>query len=196
MLRENVEKLDAVLFTHSHKDHTAGLDDVRAYNFLQHMDMPVYAQAHVMKQLTTEYAYIFEPHKYPGIPRLKLITIDEEPFLIGDTTVTPLPVQHLNMPVFGFRIGDFSYITDANAIPKQSMERLRGTKVLVLNALQREKHISHFNLEEAITMAQTIAAERTYFTHLSHKMGLHKMVDAELPDGIALAYDGLTLTLP
>jgi len=195
MLREDVQRLHAVLFTHSHKDHTAGLDDVRAYNFLQQIDMPVYGQAYVMKQITTEYAYIFEQHKYPGIPRLKLIPIDEKPFRIGDIDVTPLPVQHLNMPVMGFRIGDFSYITDANAIPQESMDRLKGTKVMVLNALQKEKHISHFNLEEAVGMAQKIGAEKTFFTHLSHKMGLHKAVEAELPSGIALSFDGLTVEL-
>jgi phosphoribosyl 1,2-cyclic phosphate phosphodiesterase len=195
MLRENIVRLDAVLFTHSHKDHTAGLDDVRAYNFLQGMDMPVYAHDYVLKQLTTEYAYAFEPHRYPGIPRLTLVAVDDNTFSIGGIEVTPLPVLHLNMPVYGYRIGDFSYITDANAIPESTLQKIRGSKILVLNALQREKHISHFNLEEAVAMAQKIGAEKTYLTHASHKMGLHKVVDAELPSGITLAYDGLTVTL-
>ncbi len=195
MLREDIRRLDAVLFTHSHKDHTAGLDDVRAYNFLQGMDMPVYGLPYVLDQVTKEYAYAFEPHRYPGIPRLNLIPLDEQPFLIANTLVTPLPVLHLNLPVLGFRVGDFSYITDANTIPATTLQSLRGTRILVLNALQREKHISHFNLEEALAMAQQIGAEKTYFTHISHKMGLQKSVSEELPNGVALAYDGLTVSL-
>lgn len=195
MLREDVRHLDAVIFTHGHKDHTAGLDDVRAYNFLQGMDMPVYGHEQVLSQLTREYAYAFEPHRYPGIPRLQLIAITEQPFAVAGLQIIPLPVKHLNISVFGYRIGDFSYITDANQIPAETFARLRGTKVLVLNALQREKHVSHFNLEEAIAIAQQIGAQRTYLTHLSHRMGLHKEVEAELPTGILLAYDGLTVTL-
>lgn len=195
MLREDIRRLDAVIFTHSHKDHTAGLDDVRAYNFLQKMDMPVYGNGHVLKQLTSEYAYAFGPHRYPGIPQLQLHTITDEPFVIGETTVTPLPVMHLNMPVNGFRVNDFSYITDANAIPDTTLARLQGTRVLVLNALQREKHVSHFNLEEALAMAVKIGAERTYLTHVSHRMGLHKEVEKELPAGVTLGYDGLSINL-
>ena len=142
-----------------------------------------------------EFYYAFESQRYPGIPRLSLIEIGEQPFKAGGITITPLPVLHLKMPVLGFRINNFSYITDANAIPKESMDRLQGTKVLVLNALQKEKHISHFNLEEAVAMAQKIGAEKTFFTHLSHKMGLHKTVQAELPSGVALSFDGLTVEL-
>jgi phosphoribosyl 1,2-cyclic phosphate phosphodiesterase len=195
MLREDVKHLDAVIFTHSHKDHTAGLDDVRAYNFLQGIDMPVYAEAYVLKQLESEYAYAFEPQRYPGIPRLNLFTITDAPFRIGDTELMPLRVMHLNMPVLGYRVGDFCYITDANAIPQDTLDRMKGTRVLVLNALQREKHVSHFNLEEAIAMARLIGAEKTYLTHISHKMGFHKAVEAGLPPGMALAYDGLSVTL-
>ena len=195
MLREDIRQLDAVIFTHSHKDHTAGLDDVRAYNFLHSSDMPVYGHAYVLHQLRTEYAYVFEPHKYPGIPRLQLIEINSEPFTISNTLITPLPVQHLNMPVLGFRIGDFSYITDANFIPDTTLDKLQGTRILVLNALQREKHISHFNLKEAVAMAEQIGADKTYFTHISHKLGAHRQVESELPAGIALAHDGLIVTL-
>lgn len=195
MLREDVRHLDAVIFTHGHKDHTAGLDDVRAYNFLQGIDMPVYGSQPVLDQLTREYAYAFEPHRYPGIPRLNLIPINGRSFQAGSVDVLPLPVVHLNMPVFGYRIGDFSYITDANEIPADTFERLKGTRLLVLNALQREKHISHFNLEEAIAVALKVGAEQTYFTHLSHKMGLHKEVEAELPSGVHLAHDGLSVNL-
>lgn len=195
MLREDVKHLDAVIFTHGHKDHTAGLDDVRAYNFLQMMDMPVYGQKRLLDQLKVEYYYAFEANKYPGTPQLQLCEITTKPFTIGQTTFIPLPVHHLNMPVLGFRIRDFSYITDANFIPEETRNLLAGTKVLVLNALQREKHISHFNLEEAIAMARLIGARQTYFTHMSHKLGLHKAIEKELPASMSLAYDGLSITL-
>ncbi len=195
MLREDIRSLDAVIFTHGHKDHTAGLDDVRAYNFLQQMDMPVYGQANVLAQLKTEFYYAFESQKYPGIPQLKLIEIQENEFTVNGVTFLPLPVKHMNLPVLGFRIGDFSYITDANMIPDSTVERLKGTEVLVLNALQREKHLSHFNLSEAISQAQRIGAVRTYFIHIAHKLGLHKEVEKELPAGMFLAYDGLNLEM-
>jgi len=195
MLREDIPHLDAVIFTHGHKDHTAGLDDVRAYNFLQGMDMPVYGTTELLDQLKQEFAYAFEPHRYPGIPRIKLIQITAQSFQAAGVDVLPLPVDHLNMPVFGYRIGDFSYITDANRIPPDTFERIKETQVLVLNALQHEHHVSHFNLAEAIAVAQQVGAKETYLTHISHKMGLHKQVESELPPGIFLAYDGLTVTL-
>jgi len=193
MLREGVQKLDAVIFTHGHKDHTAGLDDVRAYNFKQNSHMPVYGVKAVLEQLKTEYYYAFSGEKYPGIPQLQLHELDGSNFSIQGVEVTPLPVKHMHLPVLGFRIGNFSYITDANFIPDESLEKLRGTRVLVLNALQREKHISHFNLAEAVEMAGKIGAEKTYLTHISHKLGLHQVVERELPDNIALAYDGLSI---
>jgi phosphoribosyl 1,2-cyclic phosphate phosphodiesterase len=196
MLREGIKRLDAVLFTHGHKDHTAGLDDVRAYNFKQTLDMPVYGSKAVLDQLKVEFYYAFQPVKYPGTPHLKLHEIvQDKPFEVEGVSIMPLPVRHMKMNVHGFRIGNFSYITDANEIPAQTLEMLKGTHILVLNALQREKHISHFNLEEAIAMAEKIGAPHTYFTHISHKLGLHKAVEKELPDNIRLAYDGLSLTL-
>lgn len=195
MLREGIMHLDAVLFTHGHKDHLAGLDDVRAFNFKQKMDMPVYGTKGVHDQIKVEFYYAFEKDKYPGIPHLQLVEINNEPFRAADIPFIPLPVSHLRMPVLGFRAGNFSYITDANQIPPQTLELLKGTQVLVLNALQREKHVSHFNLEEAIAMAWKVGAPQTYFTHVSHRLGLHKTVEAELPKGITLAYDGLTLDL-
>ncbi|MEJ0029283.1 MAG: MBL fold metallo-hydrolase [Bacteroidota bacterium] len=195
MLREGINRLDAVLFTHSHRDHLAGLDDVRAYNYLQNSDMPLYATADVHQQIQTEFYYAFSPQRYPGIPQLQLHTIDHKPFTIGSTTVTPLPVMHLKLPVLGFRIGNFSYITDANLIPDETYNLLKGTEVLVLNALQKDKHISHFTLAEAIHEAKKIGARQTYFTHMSHRMGLHKEVLKELPEGVALAHDGLTIVL-
>ncbi len=195
MLRERIQRIDAVIFTHAHRDHTAGLDDVRAYNFMQQMDMPVYGRQDVLDQLKIEFAYAFADVYYPGIPRLALNRIDDSPFSIGDIFITPLPVMHLKLPVLGFRIGDFSYITDANFIPDHTIAKLKGTKTLVLNALQREPHISHFNLSEAVEIVKQLKPERTFFTHISHKLGTHRKVSEELPEGIELAYDGLQLTI-
>ncbi|MBL7856189.1 MAG: MBL fold metallo-hydrolase [Cyclobacteriaceae bacterium] len=195
MLREQINRLDAVIFTHAHRDHTAGLDDVRAYNFMQQQNMPVYGTKATLDQLKMEYAYAFSKESYPGIPRLDLHEIDDQTFQIDGLSFIPLPVKHLNMPVLGFRLGRFSYITDANFIFDETLEKLQGTEVLVLNALQRERHISHFNLQEAITMVEKIKPKRTYFTHISHKLGLHAKVDKELSPGMMLAYDGLQLEL-
>ncbi|MBS1681165.1 MAG: MBL fold metallo-hydrolase [Bacteroidetes bacterium] len=195
MLRDRVARLEAVLLTHSHKDHIAGLDDVRAFNFLQKSGMPIYGTASTLEQIKREYHYAFDAVRYPGIPVLDLHEIGEEEFEIDGIKITPLPVMHLHMPVLGFRIGSFSYITDAKSIAETTVEKLKGTKVMVLNALQKENHLSHFTLDEAIVQAQKIGAEQTYFTHISHKMGLHQSVAKELPAGMALAYDGLTLTL-
>jgi phosphoribosyl 1,2-cyclic phosphate phosphodiesterase len=194
MLRNNVRKLDAVLLTHSHRDHLAGLDDIRAFNYLQSKDMPIFGAAEALDRIKKEFDYAFQPNPYPGIPQLKLHEIDGNPFNFEDIRIVPLPVLHARMPVLGFRLGPFSYITDANAIPEPTLQLLKGTDTLVLNALQREKHVSHFNLEEAVTTARHISARKTYFTHISHKLGTHKEVDGSLPDSVSLAYDGLTLS--
>lgn len=193
MLRAKIQSLDAILFTHQHKDHTAGLDDIRPFNFIQQKDMPVFGTKPVIEQLQKEYEYIFSHVKYPGIPQVNCVEIDENPFHFNGIRITPIPVLHYKLPVLGFRIGDFSYITDANFIPDSSKKLLEGTKILVLNALQIESHISHFTLDQAIEQAQSIGAEQTYFTHISHRMGLHREVEANLPEGIFLAYDGLEL---
>lgn len=195
MLREQVEKLDAVVFTHEHKDHIAGLDDVRAFNFVQHKHMEVYATDRVQAAIKREFAYIFADEKYPGIPLLNLHQIDVSPFSINDIDFIPIEVLHYKMPVLGFRIGDFTYITDAKSINETEKEKIKGSKVLVLNALRREEHISHFTFQEAIALAQELQPEQTYFTHISHQLGLHNTVSAELPAGIFLAYDGLKLNL-
>lgn len=195
MLRENVKRLDAVLFTHAHRDHTAGLDDVRAYNFMQAMDMPVYGDQSVLDQLRLEYGYAFAEKVYPGIPRLTLNAIDENPFQVNGVNIIPLPVRHLHMSVFGFRFGDFSYITDANSIPETTLDRLKGTEVLVLNALQIEPHVSHFNLKEALEMVALIKPKKAYLTHASHKLGLHADIQKKLPANVFLAHDGLQKTV-
>jgi phosphoribosyl 1,2-cyclic phosphate phosphodiesterase len=195
MLRENITRLDAVILTHAHRDHTSGIDDVRAYNFLQGINMPVFATTETLNQIKTDFSYIFGPDNYPGLPRLDLHPITDEPFELNGIPVTPLPVMHLRLPVLGFRIGNFSYITDANAIPGPTFEKLKGTHTLVINALQREDHISHFNLEQAITMVKRISPQKAYFTHISHKMGLHAEVSKELHKSIELAVDGLQISL-
>ena len=195
MLRENINRVDAIFFTHAHRDHTAGLDDVRAYNFLQNMDMPVYGTQQTLDQLRSDFAYIFEERHYPGLPRIDLRPIDDKSFAINNIEVIPLPVMHLRLKVLGFRIGDFSYITDANFISEETYQKLEGTKVLVLNALQQEAHISHFTLQQAIEVAQKVKAEKTYFTHLSHRMGLHSEVSKTLPENIFIACDGHSIKL-
>ena len=195
MLRANVQQLDAVLFTHPHKDHIAGLDDVRAYNFFNHKPMELYANSLTEEAIKREFAYAFSDKKYPGIPNLNINTIDNNPFYIGDVFIQPILVWHIKMPVLGFRMGDFTYITDANKIEADELKKIIGSKVLVLNALRKEKHISHFNLNEAVALAQQLQIPKTYFTHLSHQMGLHAEVSAELPEGIFLGWDGLGIEM-
>jgi phosphoribosyl 1,2-cyclic phosphate phosphodiesterase len=194
MLRHNVQKLDAVVFTHPHKDHIAGLDDVKAFNFFQQQPMPVYANELTQVAIKREFYYVFTEEKYPGIPQLELQPIDEKKeIIIGDITLTPILVWHLKMPVLGFRIGDFTYITDANNIEEQELQKIIGSKILILNALRKEEHISHFNLQQAIDLSKQLKIPQTYFTHISHQMGLHESVNNSLPNGCALAYDGLEL---
>lgn len=195
MLRACVKHLDAVVFTHEHKDHTAGLDDIRAFNFKQQAAMDVYATPRVQDALKREFAYIFAEFKYPGIPQLNLHTIGLTPFNIGPVQITPIEVMHYKLPVLGFRIKDFTYLTDAKTITPAEVEKIKGTKVLVINALQKEPHISHFTFDEAIAFARQIGAETTYFTHISHRLGKHADVSQELPEGIMLAYDGLKIEL-
>jgi phosphoribosyl 1,2-cyclic phosphate phosphodiesterase len=195
MLREGISHLDAVIFTHQHKDHTAGLDDVRAFNFLQRRDMPVYGRTEVLEQLRREFDYVFAEYRYPGIPRLQLHEIVNEPFEIADITFTPIDVLHHRLPVFGFRIGSFAYVTDVNYISKTEQDKLKNLDVLVLGALQLEQHISHFTLQEAIEMVDILHPKMAYFTHISHKMGKHGEVEKTLPSNIRLGYDGLKLRI-
>jgi phosphoribosyl 1,2-cyclic phosphate phosphodiesterase len=194
MLREKVNRLDAIVFTHGHKDHIAGLDDIRPYNFFTHKPVAIYATDETQDALKREYSYIFNSPSYPGIPQIDMHTISgDKPFTVCGLTFTPIRVLHYKMEVLGFRIGDFTYITDANYIAPDEMEKIKGSKSLVLNALRHEKHISHFTLNEAVEMAELLGADDTYFTHISHQLGLHDVVDSDLPPGMHLAYDGLTL---
>jgi phosphoribosyl 1,2-cyclic phosphate phosphodiesterase len=196
MLRSNVTKLDAVLITHHHKDHIAGLDDIKAYNYFHQQPMEVFATELTQHALKREFSYVFAENKYPGIPEVNLRDIREETFLIGDIPVTPVNVWHLNMPVLGFRFGNFTYITDANRIEPAEKEKIRGSDILVLNALRHEKHISHFTVEEAIALADELAVPQAYFTHISHQLGKHADVSKTLPAGRALAFDMLEILTP
>lgn len=193
MLRGDVKTLDAVLFTHPHKDHIAGLDDVRAYNYIQQQPMQVFANQMTIDALMREFAYAFADKKYPGVPNLELNTITLAPFSIGDINVVPVEVWHMKMPVFGFRFGDFTYITDANRIEESEKEKIWGSKVLVVNALRKEKHISHYNLEEAIELVHELKIPTAYFTHISHQLGKHEEIEKRLPEGIHLGFDGLVI---
>lgn len=195
MLRAKVKNLDAVLFTHPHKDHLAGLDDVRAFNYLLQRPIDVYADSLTEEAVRRDFYYAFTDTKYPGIPELNMHTINMEPFVVGDIPVIPVQVWHMRMPVLGFRFGDFTYITDANRIDAAEREKIKGSQVLALNALRREKHISHFTLDEAVEVIRELGIPQAYLTHISHQLGLHAEVEASLPAGIHLAYDGLQLQM-
>lgn len=192
MLREHVTRLDAILLTHEHKDHIAGLDDVRAFNYKSQDAIDIYSEERVLKALKKEYSYVFSEFQYPGIPKMRLNTIDDQIFTVGGIPVLPIRVFHYRLPVYGFRIGNFAYITDANYIPEESKEKLYGVKYLVINALRKEKHISHFSLREAVDFIREISPKKAFITHISHQMGRHVDVSAELPPEITLAYDGLS----
>jgi phosphoribosyl 1,2-cyclic phosphate phosphodiesterase len=193
MLNAKVKKLDAVIYTHPHKDHVAGLDDVKAFNYFHQQPMRVYANQLTQNALKKEFGYIFEDFKYPGAPNVNLHEIPEELFFIGDIPVLPIKVWHLKMPVLGFRFGDFTYITDANLIEEAELEKIKHSKTLVLNALRKEKHLSHFTLDEAVAVSQSLNIPQTYFTHISHQLGFHHNINKELPEHIELAYDGMVI---
>ncbi len=195
MLRENVKQMDAVVFTHEHKDHTGGFDDIRAFNYIQQKEMDVYASHRVQQAIRRDYAYIFSDFKYPGIPEIKLHSLENKLTNIEGVDFMPIEVMHYKLPVFAFRINDFTYITDANYISEEEKEKIKGSKVIVINSLRREPHISHYTFDEAIKLMEELKPEKAYFTHISHQLGLHADVEKELPDFISLAYDGLKLQL-
>lgn len=195
MLNANTQKLNAVIFTHEHKDHTAGLDDVRAFNFFQKKEMPVYGHPRVLNQIKREFSYAFEENKYPGIPQINLIEIDDNFFEIEEVAFHPIKAMHHLLPVYGYRIGDFGYVTDANFLENEELEKLKGLQVLVLNALRKEKHLSHFNLEEALEVIAYLKPQKAFLTHISHQMGKHAIVNSQLPPNVFLAYDGLEVQI-
>lgn len=193
MLRENVQQLDAVLYTHPHKDHIAGLDDVKAYCYFSGKPMQVYANEITEEALRREFMYVFAEKKYPGIPEITLNTIDLIPFVIGDIPVIPVMVWHYKLPVYGYRIGKFTYITDANRIDPAEKDKIIGSEAMVVNALRHQEHLSHFTLGEAIALVQELKVPTAFFTHISHQLGKHQAVTETLPDGMQLAYDELQL---
>lgn len=196
MLRSNTLRLDALLFTHEHKDHIAGMDDIRAFNYILNQAVDVYAHSRVQEALKREFQYIFAEFKYPGVPEVNLHQLEaNKPIDIAGLSILPIEVMHYKLPVLGFRINDFTYITDANFISESSKALIKGSKVLVLNALRHETHISHFTLQEAIALAKDLEVDKLYLTHISHQMGLHQAIQSGLPDGVYLAYDGLELLI-
>lgn len=196
MIRAGINRIDALLFTHEHRDHTAGLDDIRPYNYLQEDHLDVYCTQRVLNTFKKQYHYIFDKNPYPGIPLIRFHHIDNNPFDVRGIPIIPIEVMHYKLPVLGFRVGNFTYITDANYIAEKEQHKAKGSQHLVLNALRKESHISHFTLDEAVNQAFKIGAENTWFTHMSHQIGLHDEVNAALPSNMQLAYDGQVIEIP
>lgn len=195
MLRAQVRELNAVVYTHEHKDHIAGLDDVRGFNYLMKSSMNIYATEQVQTALKREFYYAFETVKYPGVPQLELNTIVNAPFSVGDLQFEPIQLMHYKMPVFGYRVGNFGYITDANQISDEELGKLKGVEILVINALRESTHISHFSLEEALEIIERVGPKQAYLTHLSHQMPAHEVLVSKLPENVSPAFDGLILEI-
>jgi phosphoribosyl 1,2-cyclic phosphate phosphodiesterase len=195
MLSNNVKQVDAILYTHEHRDHTAGFDDIRPFNFMQKKDIPLYCSDRVAEAMRRDYAYVFEANKYPGAPGAVIREIENKPFEVEGVNVLPIEVLHMKLPVFGFRINDLTYITDAKTISVKEKQKIKGSKVLILNCLRIEEHYSHFNLEEALSLVEELKPEQAYFTHISHLLGFHEEVSKTLPNNVKLAYDGLQIEI-
>ncbi|MGX8713390.1 MAG: MBL fold metallo-hydrolase [bacterium] len=195
MLRHDVKSIDAILVTHAHRDHVAGLDDVRAFNYVQHKKMDVYLNQEAKAAVLEAYDYIFAYHQYPGLPEVDLHVVGDAPFEAAGETVVPIRAMHKDLPVLGYRVGEMAYVTDANYIAPDELDKMKGVKVLVINALRREKHFSHFSLPEALEVIGKVAPERAFLTHISHEFGTHAEVEAELPEGVAPAYDNLEIAI-
>lgn len=195
MLRENVTQLDAIIITHSHKDHTSGLDDVRAYNYFMNKTMDVYGNKNTLNSIKGEFAYVFSEEKYPGSPEISLVEIKNEPFYINDIEFIPIEGKHYKMNVLGFRIKNFTYLTDINYLSEKELDKIKGSEVVVINALRKKKHLSHFNLEEAIEIINILQPRKAFLTHISHQMGKYEDISKELPANIFLAYDGLKINI-
>jgi phosphoribosyl 1,2-cyclic phosphate phosphodiesterase len=195
MLRESVKHLDGILLTHEHKDHIGGLDDVRAFNFVNRRPMDIYAEERVQDALKQEYAYVFAENRYPGVPEMNLFNVDGYPFEINGVKIIPIRCFHYKMPIYGYRIGDLTYITDANFISEEEKEKILGSKYIVINALRKQKHISHFTLGEALKLIEEFSPRKAFITHVSHQMGFHADIQAELPRNVSIAYDGLVVEI-
>ncbi|BDD05037.1 MBL fold metallo-hydrolase [Aureibacter tunicatorum] len=195
VLRENIHNLDAILFTHQHKDHVAGLDDVRGFNFSLKKSIPIFARKQVLDQLEKEFPYIFNPGSYKGAPRIIVNEIKNELFSFSDINIIPIEVMHATLPTFGFRINDFVYITDAKTISDEELEKTKNAEILVVNGLQYEEHISHFTIDEALEFIEKANPKKAYITHISHRLGMHNIIDNKMPENVSLAYDGLTLSI-
>ena len=195
MIRENVDALDAVLFTHSHMDHTAGLDDIRSYNFKSKKPMEIFCSDDVLKALKMQFSYIFADFRYPGVPKVNVNLIDQDDFFIDTIKITPIKAFHYKLPVHGFRIKDFVYLTDVSNIPEKEKEKIKNADILVLDSLRKEPHMSHLCLQQSIDLIDELKPKKSYLIHISHLMGLHDQVQSELPPNIFLSYDGLKVKL-
>ena len=195
MIRENVETLDAILFTHSHMDHTAGLDDIRSYNFKSKKPMEIFCSDDVLKALKMQFSYIFADFRYPGVPKVNVNLIDQDDFFIDTIKITPIKAFHYKLPVHGFRIEDFVYLTDVSNIPEKEKEKMKNADILVLDSLRKEPHMSHLCLQQSIDLIDELKPKKSYLIHISHLMGLHDQVQSELPPNIFLSYDGLKVKL-
>jgi phosphoribosyl 1,2-cyclic phosphate phosphodiesterase len=195
MLREQVKKLDAILITHDHKDHIAGIDDVRAFNWILKKPMEIYGRPEALQTIEKDFAYAFHEIKYPGVPQINLHSIENRPFTINNNIIIPILALHGKLPVTGFRIGDFTYLTDASHIEAQELDKIKGSKCIIINGLRKEPHHSHFTLDEAVSLLKILNPKQGFITHISHQMGLHSEVNKYLPPGISLAYDGLQINI-